>query len=316
MLGAHLGCVAQQIQMPAETKIYQPKYIVLTAFPPEWDVWSKKSEYSYKQINLQGLSLPMHCSNLAVCVVNTGEGQVNAAVSVTSILLSNQLDIKNTIFIRSGTAGGVLKNTSPIGSVYINSWVVSWGLGRHYLDQNKQLAWVPPKGWEKFNQSTTSPENVAYQINPVLFDDALAIANQVKLNTTPAAQELNALYKMTQEPRVMVGVTVTANNYWSGHEQQSVAEKIVETYTKGRGSYTNAAMEDIGDLDALNRFGLSLNYLSIRAISDIDIAIANNESKSAKVNLAGIPDHTDLAVQNAVIVTQKILSKWVVQSPK
>jgi len=253
----------------------------------------------------------MLCSEQSVCVVYTGEGEVNAAVSVTSLLFSPRLNINKTIFIRSGTAGGVLKNSSPIGSVYINSWVVSWGLGRHYLDQNKQLAWTPPKGWNNFNQSSAPPENVVYEINPVLLHDALAISSKVKLNTTPAAKQQSTLYKMTQEPKVMAGVNITSNNYWSGYEQQNIAEKIVETYTKGQGSYTNSAMEDIGDLDALNRFGLASNYLSIRAISDIDVEINDMGTKLAKVNLAGIADFTDLAVSNAKIVTETILNKWI-----
>lgn len=301
------SCFGQPVKDLGDDNAYSPKFIVLTAFPPEWDAWHKKTEFQSGQLTIPGLSKRIMCSKDAICIVDTGEGQVNAAVSVTALLTTSKLSLSKTIFIRSGTAGGVYKHSSPIGSVYINSWVLGWGLGRHYLDKNKKLAWTPPNKWDQVNNVTDLSLNVAYQINPYLLKEALSVAGSVKLDNSDEARRIDILYGIHSTPRVMQGATITANNYWSGREQQDIAEKIVETYTKGQGIYTNVAMEDIGDLDALSRFGLANHYLSIRAISDIDIRLPSQKERLEKLNLAGIPDFTELAVRNAMLVTETIL---------
>ncbi|MGD9662690.1 MAG: phosphorylase, partial [Porticoccaceae bacterium] len=154
---------------------YTPKVIVLTAFPPEWHAWSTEKSYQVKKMMITGLIRPLICDTHRVCVTETGEGEINAAVSVASIIKDTQLDLRKTIFVRSGIAGGVDQADSPLGSVYINDWVISWAFGHHYLSDKKALAWAPPgcndyaKDFEHptdcANYAQNGMENLAYRIN-------------------------------------------------------------------------------------------------------------------------------------------------------
>ncbi|WP_369574152.1 phosphorylase [Acidithiobacillus sp. IBUN Pt1247-S3] len=297
--------------------LFAPKVIVLTAFPPEWHAWKELKPYHYKSIKISGLIRPLLCNQDGVCVTETGEGEINAAVSVASLAKDHQLDVRKTIFIRSGIAGGVDQADSPLGSVYINDWVISWAFGHHYLANNKTLAWSPP-GCDNYaknfahptdcaNYAQNSLENLAYRINPRLLALAEDAARNIKLQNDAAAISLDEKFHLQKQPKVLVGATITGDDFWIGKENQEIAEKIVKLYTQGTGHYTNTAMEDLGDVAALSRFGLADHYLSIRGISDVDVPPPGETEESiwAKGDLyAG-----ELAEQNAVLATQAIIKK-------
>ncbi|MGE0048192.1 MAG: phosphorylase [Acidithiobacillus sp.] len=294
---------------------YMPKIIVLTAFPPEWHAWSTEKSYQAKKMTVAGLIRPLICDAGGVCVTETGEGEINAAVSVASIIKDPQLDLRKTIFIRSGIAGGVDQADSPLGSVYVNDWVISWAFGHHYLSDKKTLAWAPPecnnyaKDFEHptdcANYSQNNLENLAYRINPRLLALAEKAARTVKLENDSAAISLDDKFHLKKQPRVLVGATITGDDFWIGKQDQEMAQKIVKLYTQGAGHYTNTAMEDLGDIAALSRFGLANHYLSIRGISDIDVPPPGETEESiwAKGDLYA----AELAEKNAVLVTKAVI---------
>jgi len=41
-LGSHLSGYAAEQQNQITSEPFQPSYVVLTAFPPEWEAWTKK----------------------------------------------------------------------------------------------------------------------------------------------------------------------------------------------------------------------------------------------------------------------------------
>lgn len=291
--------------------IMRPKVIVLTAFPPEWHAWTSQKSYQYKSINIPGLYRPLICNERGVCVTETGEGEMNAAISVTSMVKDPELNVRKTIFIRSGIAGGVDNKESALGSVYINSWVISWAFGHHYLSDKKTLAWAPPGcddyshpgDCADFTQNTL--ENLAYKINPQILNMAVKASAGVKLENTSEAKKLDHTFSISTQPKIMVGATITGDDFWIGKENQAIAEKIVHLYTHGQAAYTNTAMEDLGDVAALSRFGLENNYLSVRGISDIDIPPPGKTEE--QIWKTGDLYASELAEENAVKVTQAII---------
>ncbi|WP_414040994.1 phosphorylase [Acidithiobacillus sp. M4-SHS-6] len=257
--------------------VMRPEVIVLTAFPLEWHAWTKQKSYHFKTINFPGQYRPLICDEHGVCVTETGEGEMNAAITVTSIVKDHDLNVSKTIFIRSGIAGGVDSKGSALGSVYINNWIISWAFGHHYLNDQKTLAWAPP-GCGNYahpgdcaDYTQNTQENLAYKINPQILSMAVRASAGTKLLNTPGAKKLDNTFSISTQPKIMVGATITGDDFWIGRENQSIAEKIVHLYTHGKAAYTNTAMEDLGDIAALYRFGLENHYLSIRGISDIDI---------------------------------------------
>ena len=290
-----------------------PAVIVLTAFPPEWHAWTTQRAFHHQTLQVPGLSKPLICDRNHVCVTETGEGEINAAVTVTSLVKDKSLDVRKTIFIRSGIAGGVDSRTSALGSVYINNWVISWAFGHHYLSDRKKLAWSPPgcsdyaspKHCGEYTQDLY--ENLAYKINPSLLGPALKAAADVPLANSLEAKNLDKTFGISSSPKVMVGATITGDDFWIGKENQELAERIVYTYTHGAAKYTNTAMEDLGDVAALSRFGLADHYLSIRGISDIDVPPPGKTEE--EIWKTGDLYASDLAEHNAVLVTTAIIAQ-------
>ncbi|MFA7495685.1 MAG: phosphorylase [Acidithiobacillus sp.] len=307
------------IEVPAfanvlpENPVINPKVIVLTAFPPEWHAWTIHKSYHYKTLSIPGLFRPLICNDKGVCVTETGEGEMNAAISVTSLIKDPAIDLKKTIFIRSGIAGGVDEKQTALGSVYINNWIISWAFGHHYLSDKKTLAWAPP-GCDDYatpghcgEYTQNSLENLAYKVNPQLLDLAVKATAKVRLDNTPVAQHLDQTFAISNKPKVMVGATITGNDFWIGKENQAIAQQIVQLYTHGEAKYTNTAMEDLGDIAALSRFGLADHYLSIRGISDIDIPPPGKTEE--EIWKTGDLYASELAENNAVIVTNAVINQ-------
>ncbi len=295
----------------AVISVTSPKVIVLTAFPPEWHAWTNRKSYHFKILSIPGLYKPLICDRQGVCVTETGEGEINAAITVTSLIKDPGMNVKNTIFIRSGIAGGVDKKDSPLGSVYINNWIISWAFGHHYLSNSKILSWAPPGCDDYANPghcgeyTQNSLENLAHKINPKLIDMAVKASANVHLENTAEAEKLDKTFDLSYQPKVMVGATITGDDFWIGKENQEIAEKIVHLYTHGQANYTNTAMEDLGDVAALSRFGLANHYLSIRGISDIDIPPPGKTEE--EIWKTGDLYASNLAENNAVLVTNAVI---------
>ncbi|MCR0969675.1 purine nucleoside permease [Acidithiobacillus ferrooxidans] len=297
--------------IPAAAKM-RPKVIVLTAFPPEWQAWTVEKSFQHQVLHVPGLIKPLICDSKDVCVTETGEGEINAAVTVTSLVKDAALDVKKTIFIRSGIAGGVDEENSALGSVYINNWVISWAFGHHYLSDQKQLAWSPP-GCTDYatpghcgNYTRNIMENLAYKINPALLNMAVNASAHVALENSTEAKKLDKTFAISAVPKVMVGATITGNDFWIGKANQAIAEQIVRRYTHGEAKYTNTAMEDLGDVAALSRFGLADHYLSIRGISDVDVPPPGKTEE--EIWKTGDLYASALAERNAVIVTEAVIA--------
>ncbi|WP_273699429.1 phosphorylase [Acidithiobacillus ferrooxidans] len=232
--------------------------------------------------------------------------------AVTSLVKDAALDVKKTIFIRSGIAGGVDEENSALGSVYINNWVISWAFGHHYLSDQKQLAWSPP-GCTDYatpghcgNYTRNIMENLAYKINPALLNMAVNASAHVALENSTEAKKLDKTFAISAVPKVMVGATITGNDFWIGKANQAIAEQIVRRYTHGEAKYTNTAMEDLGDVAALSRFGLADHYLSIRGISDVDVPPPGKTEE--EIWKTGDLYASALAERNAVIVTEAVIA--------
>ncbi|MEO1784154.1 phosphorylase [Thermodesulfobium sp. 4217-1] len=292
---------------------FSPKVIILTAFLPEYNAW--QDENFNKTIEVSGLIKPLSCDNRDVCIVMTGEGEMNAAISVTSIIKDKSLNISKTIFIRSGISGGVDEPSSSYGSVYINSWVISWSFGHHYLNDQKKLDWIQP-GCSNYalpghcNEYTQNLyENLAYKIDDGLLNIAKESTKNLQLENSSKAVKLDSEFGLPTTPTIKTGAVVAGDDYWIGFENEAIAKKITALYSNKAANYTDTAMEDIGDIAALSKFGLENHYLSIRSVSDIDVPEPGKTDEEAwKISN---PHEIHLAIKNVVLVTKRIVDELV-----
>ncbi|KAG7666148.1 uncharacterized protein J8A68_000306, partial [[Candida] subhashii] len=101
--------------------IYQPKAFVISMFELERDPWLQSMDF-VQNITVPGLS-PMystiHCTtNYTVCQITIGEGEINAAASMTALTLSPLFDLTKTYFLVAGIAGGEPQYTTLGGVTF------------------------------------------------------------------------------------------------------------------------------------------------------------------------------------------------------
>lgn len=102
---------------PAETKLearhggIKPKIMIISMFAPEAEVWYGIEEFDLlaRNITLPGLSplFPaVHCTKSGdICQVITGESEINAATTISALVLSDKFNLKSTYFLVGGIAG-------------------------------------------------------------------------------------------------------------------------------------------------------------------------------------------------------------------
>ncbi|MHB1513571.1 MAG: phosphorylase family protein [Acidiferrobacter sp.] len=282
---------------------YRPKVVVLTAFPPEFRVWQATGQYDHS-MPVPGLPHPMICDTHRICVAITGEGEINAAMHTTAIVRDPALDCRGTLFIRSGIAGGV-QSRAALGSVYLANWIVSWGFGHHYLTRSGHLAWAPPQPPYAHNPWDT----LAYRVAPHQLSAAYNATRAMPLANSAAVLPLDAALNLHRRPHVYEGANVSGDDFWIGQQNERIARHIVALYTHNTAHYATTAMEDLGDIAALAAFGLQHHYLSVRAVSDIDVpppAISVGAIIAKGDEYAG-----SLAARNAYLVTKRIIARLV-----
>jgi hypothetical protein len=71
-------------------------------------------------------------------------------------------------------------------------------------------------------------------------------------------------------------------------------------------------MEDLGDIAALERFGLANHYLSIRGISDVDVPPPGETQES--IWKSGDLYASGLAQENSLKVVRAVISRLLVKS--
>lgn len=92
-------------------KPVSPKVFIISMFAPEASVWYHIPEFNLlaQNISVPGLS-PLfpeaHCTaNGDVCQVVTGESEINAASTISALVLSSDFNLTKTYFMVAGIAG-------------------------------------------------------------------------------------------------------------------------------------------------------------------------------------------------------------------
>lgn len=113
--------------------VVKPKVFIIDLFGPEGDIWYGIPEFNLlaQNISVVGLSplFPeVHCTkDGAVCQVITGESEINAAASITSLVKSPQFDLTATYFLIAGIAG-VNPKVGTLGSVAFAKYTIQIAL--------------------------------------------------------------------------------------------------------------------------------------------------------------------------------------------
>ncbi|SCV03290.1 LAME_0H09230g1_1 [Lachancea meyersii CBS 8951] len=305
--------------------LFKPKVMMINMFTPEENAWVKNLDLKHN------ISVPMlspeypfvHSNaNYTIMSVTTGEGEINAASTITALSLSPLFDLTDTYFIVSGIAGGT-PDLTTIGSVTYPKYGVQ--VGMQYEIDSREIPANWSYGYVNFHTSKTNvyPATIygteIFELNEVLRDRAMQVASNVTLNNGTSGnvafrQRYNSSMAAYGAPKLVACDTATSDVYWSGALLEKAFTDFVTTVSNSSATYCSTQQEDNATLEAFLRaakHGL-VDYSRIvimRGISDFDRAPAGlsatdffftkglqGGSSSAYANLytAGLPFVTDI----------------------
>lgn len=282
-----LATIAATLVASAQA-VYTPKVFVISLFELERDPWLESTLDLTTNFTLPGLSPiypTVHCdSAYEVCQVTLGEGEINAAASLTALTLNPLFDFTKTYWLQAGIAGGEPQFVTT-GSVTFAKYAVQVAL-EYQIDYKDYINTNPdwPVGY--FPYGTDSPYeypgNVygteVFELNEKLRDRAVELASQADLNNgTEANAEFRKLYDAgtaaTGLPAVVSCDSLTSDTYFTGNTLGDYFSQLASVMTNGSAQYCSTAQEDNASLEVLVRMSKAglVDYervVVMRTISD------------------------------------------------
>lgn len=266
--------------------VYQPKAFVISMFELERDPWLKAMDFVHN-ITIPGLSPlypTVHCTtNYTICQFTTGEGEINAAASVTALALNPLFDLTKTYFLIAGIAGGEPDYTT-LGGVTFAKYAVQVGLeyqlayeDYHQTYPNWTSGYVPYGAKSPLQYPGNVYGTEVFEVNENLRDRAVALASNATLNNgNKLNKKFKELYNQTAargDAKVVKCDVLTSDNYFSGNVLNDYFGNLTKVLTNDSATYCSSAQEDNATLEVLTRLDKAglLDYervMVMRTISD------------------------------------------------
>lgn len=207
----------------------------------------------------------VHCTpDYEICQLVTGEGEINAAVTVSSIVFSPLFDLTQTYFLLAGIAG-VNPEAATIAGVAFSRFAIQVAL-QHEIDlrelpSNWSTPYFPQGGSAPYQYPGEIYGTEVFEVNAELRSLAASLAEKATLADTSVAREYRRKYA-TEDDRYAAGVAgpsvvecdvATSDVYYSGNKLSSSFDKTIDVLTNGTGKYCTTAQEDNATLEALVR---------------------------------------------------------------
>lgn len=316
---------------------FRPKVVIVNTFDAETTPWT---QFNFTQnITIPGL-LPLypsvHCVNdFSVCQLTTGEGEINAASSITALGLLPSFDLSKTYFLVAGIAGGEPTYTT-LGSVTFARFAVQVGLEYQVAYQEAILSnpsWASQPNYLAgyFALGTNNPgqyPNEVYgtelfELNGKLRDKAFSLAQNVTLNNgTEGNVNFRLLYSekaALSSPLVVKCDVVTSDAYFSGNVLSNYFGFYAGLISNGSAKYCATAQEDNAFLEAftrLTRYGL-VDYdrvVVMRSISDFSRPPPQYQKNAVGFLTENIQGGDTDAIKNLAVAglpfVKDVLNKW------
>lgn len=263
-----------------------------------------------------------------MCQLTTGESEINAASTVSALMLSAAFDLTKTYFLIAGIAG-INPKYGTIGDIAFSKYAVQVAL--QYEFDAREMPSNFTTGY--FAQGSYAPgqypESIygteVFEVNEALRDMAVSLASSAPINDSDASIAYRANYAAngdlyaaaTKAPGIISCDVATSDVYFSGTLMGEAFENTTTLLTNGSGIYCMTAQEDNATLEAMLRAALVkkvdfARIIIMRTASDFERPYAG---ESVEDNLLYVDQGAFLpAVQNIYnagnLVVQGILSKW------
>ncbi|KAL0061563.1 hypothetical protein AAF712_011589 [Marasmius tenuissimus] len=250
-------------------QILAPKVFIFSMFDPEADVW-----YNIPEFNLTARTIPVpgfsplfpdaHCTDDgSVCQLTMGEGEINAAVTVSSLVRSSLFDLTETYFLIAGIAG-ISPKFGTTGSVTFARYAVQvslqYELDAREIPSNFTTGYVPQGTRAPGQYPTEIYGTEVFEINDALRKAAFDFAKNATLNDTDVAIAYRKNYvsdpsfaPAAQSPSVVLCDTATSDTFWLGTLLAEAFENTTTLFTNNTATYCTTQQEDNATLEALLR---------------------------------------------------------------
>jgi purine nucleoside permease len=269
-----------------------PKVFIFSMFDPEAEIWWGIPEFDIlgKNVTVPGFS-PLfpdaHCTaNGEICQLVTGESEINAAITIASLVASPQFDLTSTYFLIGGIAG-VNPEVATISAVTFARYAVQVALQYEFdvreIPANFSTGYVPQGSTQpdEYPQSIYGTE--VFEVNDALKKLAVGFARTATLNDSAEAVAYRAMYASddrlyaagTQAPSVVECDVATSDVYYSGKLLGEAFGNYTKLVTNGTGVYCTTAQEDNATLEAMIRGAAAglvdfSRIIIMRTASDMD----------------------------------------------
>ncbi|KAF4594450.1 Purine nucleoside permease [Ophiocordyceps camponoti-floridani] len=269
--------------------------MIISMFAPEADAWhtrfheSSLGNLSAIAIAPPGLSMlfpQILCTQDGlICQATLGEGEINAAASMTALVLCPDLNLKHTYFLLAGIAG-VNPHQATLGSVALARFAVQPALQTEIdprsLPENFSTGYMSFGRNRPLEYPTILYGTEVFELNVALRDAASLLASRATLADDDASRRYRALYRdnksyanATLPPSVVKCDCTTSDVYYSGTILSQVFEDTTRLWTNGSAVYCMTAQEDNAVLEVLLRAAVHglVDYsrvMVMRTASDFD----------------------------------------------
>ncbi|BGO94510.1 hypothetical protein NBRC10512_000313 [Rhodotorula toruloides] len=302
-------------ELASRQVVISPKVMIISMFSPEREVWLQpmELEVDYPFMGASPLFPNVSCRrDRTVCIVTTGEAEINAASTIMALTLSTQFDLTSTYFLIAGIAG-INPYMGTLGSAGFARFSVQSGLA-YELDARQMPANWSTGYWAlgtKAPGQLPNPSDLygteVFELNTNLLSRVLNITSGVKLNDSTTAQEYRKRFNYApanEPPKVFQGDALCSDAYFAGTLLSETWGNYTKLMTKGEGNYSTTAQEDNATLEVMvraHKAGL-VDYSRIvllRTASDFDRA--PNATADAYTAFEAEQGGFEPAIQNLVI---------------
>ncbi|KAK3080434.1 hypothetical protein LTS18_001416 [Coniosporium uncinatum] len=253
--------------------VLKPKIVIISMFSYEADVWHGIPEFDLleKNVTVTGFSPQYpeaHCTaNGEICQVITAMGEINAAATITALVLSPLFDLQSTYFLIGGIAG-VNPEVATICSVTFARYAVQvalqYEIDAREIPANFSNGYVPlgsmsPDqyplsiyGTEVFELNANLQHQAAFFAQQATLQDS-ATAMAFRSNFHPDIAGTNIYAAGASAPSVVQCDSATSDTWFSGTLLSEAFGNYTRLVTNGTGNYCTTSQEDNGTLEALIR---------------------------------------------------------------
>ncbi len=204
---------------------------------------------------------------VALCLL--GQGKVSAALNTDAVLADDRFDFSNTYFLLTGCAGSA-EGYGIMGDVYVISSTVDYDLGHHAdsreMENDSRATWFHDKDFDN---------NAVIRLNAGLTGRVYDLVKNVKLETTGrTVKYLRTNFPgekwANRQPKVLMGTSVTGDDFWKGKYDHLNALKMIKTY-RCPDPYAATEMEDIAAATSLKNHGMLDRLIILRDSVNMDV---------------------------------------------